>query len=440
MQASAKPTTAPASTKPTAAPASTKPTAALPSEPHAASCAKKTTTTSKGSRLPSVARTYPVTALPAPLPSDYDAKRAAKGKGHEGSDKIRFTSSSDDVVTPIDTKSSGEMMRQGLKFIALVNKVEHELEAEIEDLKKQAQIDWKNQELTDKAKEIVTAEARKSAAALLAEAEKSAIALAAAEEREQYSAAIVKKRDGELSKVVDRLRRADEQIQRLERKFARAKDKFDELQGDPWNNMVYQVERVANLDFISLLLGLVDSHEPPKLEDELTFLTADIAEHARDKDRFVQLTKSFHRLFHFLDSKAPTVVAHDRTLETYAASVGVADPSESHLGGAGSRKATVVSVDGKFSLIGGVMAEVTKSRIEDVAEGAGTVGVPEEMRTDEDSQGLRIDALTEDPRLNDIFGDRPLVVFAHLLALLILMFLDIDFDFAPMRLPYLFPL
>ncbi|KFK25959.1 hypothetical protein AALP_AA8G185100 [Arabis alpina] len=164
----------------------------------------------------------------------------------------------------------------------------------------------KIQELTDKAKEIVSlkAEARKSAAALLAEAEKSAIALAATEEMEKYSAAIVKTRDGELSKV-----------------------------------------------------------------------------------------------------KAPAVVAHDQTLKTYAASVSVADPSGSLHGGAGSRKAALVSVDGKFSLIGGVGAEVTKSRIEDVAEGAETVGAPEEMRTDEDSQGPRIDALTEDPRLDDVFGE-----------------------------------
>ncbi|KFK29344.1 hypothetical protein AALP_AA7G121600 [Arabis alpina] len=392
--------------------------------------------TSKELRLPSVTGTDPVTPLPVPLPSDDDAKRAAKAKGHEGDDRKRSSDRddvtvvdreskrartrsaspprhvsrsvfqdkasasslfstlvlNDDVVAPIDTKPSGEMMRQGLKFLALVNKVGHELEAEIEDLKKQvedekrrtensrnavdelrverdtawAQIDRNNQELTDKAKEIVKlkVEARKSA-----------------------------KRDGELSKVVDRLRRADEQIQSLQRKFARAKDKFDELQGDPRNNMVYQVQRVANLDFFSLLLGLVDGHEPPKLEDELTFLTADVAEHAGDEELFEQLMRSLHGLLHVLDPK------------TYAASVGVADHSGSHLGGAGSRKATVVSVDGKFSLIGGFGAEVTKSRIEDVAEGAGTVGVREEKRTDEDSQGTRIDALTEDPRLDDVFGE-----------------------------------
>ncbi|KFK33403.1 hypothetical protein AALP_AA5G008200 [Arabis alpina] len=104
VPALAEPTTAPASATPTIAPASVRPTTAPayaklttvptsgrlttvpPSEPHDTSSAKKTTTTAKGSHLPSVARTEVVTALPAlpaPLPSDYDAKRAAKGKGHD---------------------------------------------------------------------------------------------------------------------------------------------------------------------------------------------------------------------------------------------------------------------------------------------------------------------------------------------------------------------
>ncbi|KFK26032.1 hypothetical protein AALP_AA8G194600 [Arabis alpina] len=229
-----------------------------------------------------------------------------------------------------------------------------------------ASIDKKNRELTDQAKAIVSlkAEAQKSTEALLTEAKRSAIALAAAEERDQCSAAIVIKRDGELATVMDTLRKAE-----------------------------------------GTSRGLLDGHEPPKLEDELTFLTTDVAEHAGDDERFEQLMKSLHGLLHVLDPKvkAPAVVAHDRTLETYAASVG--DPSGSLLGGTGSCKAAVVGVIGKFSLIGGVGAEVTKSRIDDVAEGAGTVGAPEEMRTDEDSQGPRIDALTEDPRLDDVFGE-----------------------------------
>ncbi|KFK34032.1 hypothetical protein AALP_AA5G093200 [Arabis alpina] len=164
---------------------------------------------------------------------------------------------------------------------------------------------------------------------------------------EQCSAAIVTKRDSEFGTVVEKLRKADRHIQSLERKFTRAKDKFDELQGDPRSNMVLQMQRV----------------------------------------------------------KAPALVTHDRTIETYAASVGVADPSGSLLRGTGSCKAAVVGVDGKFFLIGGVGAEVTKSRIDDDTEGAETFGAPEEMRTNEDSQGSRIDALTEDPRLDDVFGD-----------------------------------
>ncbi|KFK40932.1 hypothetical protein AALP_AA2G062600 [Arabis alpina] len=117
--------------------------------------------------------------------------------------------------------------------------------------------------------------------------------------------------------------------------------------------------------------------------------------------------KNLHGLLHVLDprAKAPNAAVQDRTLETYAASVGVADPSGSLLGGTSSCKAAIVGVDGKFSLIGGVGGEVTKTRIDDVAEGAGTVGALEEMRTDEDFQAPRIDALTEDLRLDDVFGE-----------------------------------
>ncbi|KFK24016.1 hypothetical protein AALP_AAs48387U000300 [Arabis alpina] len=345
VPASARPTTAPASAKPTTVSASARPTTASPSEPRDTS-ARKTTTAAKGSRLPSSTRTEIVAALPAlsaPLPSDHDAKKAAKGKGHAGDDRKRssdrddvidvdrepkraqarsaspphrvsgsvFESKAstrslfstlvfhDDDVASINTKSSGDMMRQGLNFLTLVNNVGHELEAEVEDL---------NKELEDAKRRTETARS------------------------------------------------------------------------------------VA---------------EPPKLEDELTFLTADVAEHTGDEERFERLMKNFHGLLHVLDPrvKAPIAAAQDRKLETYAASVGVADPSGSLLGGTSSCKATVVGVDGKFSLIGGVGAEVTKSRIDDVAKGAGTVGAPEEMRTDEDFQGPRIDALTEDPRLDDVFGE-----------------------------------
>ncbi|KFK24200.1 hypothetical protein AALP_AAs58031U000100 [Arabis alpina] len=429
--ASARPTTVPASARPTTASASAEPTTVPPSEPRDTS-ARKTTTAAKGSCLPSSTRTEIVAALPAasgPPPSDYYAKKGAKGKGHAGDDRKRSSdrddvidvdrdpkrararsaspprrvSSSvfeskasarslfstlvfdDDDVAPINTKSSGDMMRQGLN------------------------VDKKNAELDSKSIEIIQlrAAAKKSAKALLTEAERSVTALAAAEEREKCSAAILAKRSGELVAMTEKLRQADEHIQSLQRKFTRARNKFDELQGDPRGNMVYQVQRVANLDFARLLLGLIDGQEPPRLEDELTFLTADVAEHAGDEERFERLMKNLHGLLHVLDprAKAPIAAVQDRTLETYAASVGVADPSRSLLGGTSSCKAAVVGVDGKFSLIGGVGAEVTKTRIDDVAEGAGTVGAPEEVRTDEDFQGSRIDALTEDPRLDDVFGE-----------------------------------
>ncbi|KFK25612.1 hypothetical protein AALP_AA8G137400 [Arabis alpina] len=501
---SAKPTTVPASARPTTESAAVEPTTVHPSEPRDTS-ARKTTTAAKGSRLPSLTRTEIVAALPAlpaPVSSDYDAKRAAKGKGHAGDDRKR-SSDRDDVIdvdrkpkrararsaspprrvssSVFESKASARSLFStlvfpdddlALNFLPLVNKVGHELEAKIEDLNEKledetrptetarstasgflaertaawASIDKKNAELDDKSREIfqLRATAKKYAKALLTEAERSVTALAAAEEREQCSAAILTKRGGELVAVTEKLRQADEHIQSLHRKFTRARNKFDELQGDPRGNMVYQVQRVANLDFTRLLLVLLDGQEPPKLEDELIFLTADVAEHARDEEHFERLMKSLHGLLHVLDPrvKAPIAAAHDRTLEKYAASVGVADPSGSLLGGTSSCKAAVVGVDEKFSLIGGVGAEVTKSRIDDVAEVAGTVRAPEEMRTDEDFQGPRIDALTEDPRLDDVFGEMeaegapvtlvappgvdeetiPKLCFAHLLALLLLIF------------------
>ncbi|KFK39643.1 hypothetical protein AALP_AA3G270200 [Arabis alpina] len=426
MPASVRPTTVPASAQLTTVPASGRPTTVRSFEPRDTSSAKKTTTTAKGSRLPSMARTEVVAvlpALPAPLPSDYDAKRAAKRKGHEGDDRKR-SSNRDDVID-VDRVSKKAREQGGTEcrrrlFLSLVNKVGHELEARVEALKEKLDDKTHRTENTHRGRGSSSRAQRGlgSAEALLTEAERSAIALAATKEREQCSAAIVMKRDGELATVVEKQRKADGHIQSLERKFIRAKNK--------------------------LLMGLLDGQEPPKLEDELAFLTADVAEHAGDKGRFEQLMTSLHGLLHVLDLKvkAPTVVAHDRTLETYAASVGVADPSGSLLGGAGSRKAAVLGVDGKFSLIGGVGAEVTKSRIEDVAKDAGTVEAPEEMRMDEDSQGPMIDALTKDPRLDDVFGETEaegvsviqvappgvdeetvlLLCFAHLLALLLLMF------------------
>ncbi|KFK41120.1 hypothetical protein AALP_AA2G088500 [Arabis alpina] len=460
--ASAKPTTVPASARPTTELASAEPTTVPPSERRDTS-ARKTTTAAKGSRLPSSTRTEIVAALPAlpaPLPSDYDAKRAAKGKGHAGDDRKR-SSNRDDVIdvdrepkrararsaspprrvssSIFESKASVRSLFSTLVFhdddLAPINtkwdtnlrprsKTYEKLEDETrrtetarsasagflaERTAAWASIDKKNAELDDKSRDIVQLRAatKKSAKALLTEAERFVTALAAAEEREQCSAAILTKRGGELVAVTEKLRQANEHIQSLQRKFTRARDKFDELQGDPRGNMVYQVQRVANLDFARLLLGLIDGQEAPRLEDELTFLTADVAEHAGDEERFERLMKNLHGLLHVLDPrvKAPIAAAQDWTLEMYAASVGVADPSGSLLGGTSSCKAAVVGVDGKFSLTGGVGAEVTKSRIDDVAEGAGTVGAPEEMRTDEDFQGPIIDALTEDPRLDDVFGE-----------------------------------
>ncbi|KFK39611.1 hypothetical protein AALP_AA3G266400 [Arabis alpina] len=328
---SVMPTTTPPSAKPTTASASAEPTTVPPSEPRDTS-ARKTTTAAKGSRLPSSTRTEIVAALPAlpaPLPSDYDAKKAVKGKGHAGDDRKRssdrddvidvdrepkrararsaspprhvsnsvFESKAsarslfstlvfhDDDVAPINTKSGTERRLPFLSFLALVNKVGHELEAEVEDLNRKLEDEKRRTETArSAAAEIVQlkATAKKSAKALLTEAERSVTALAAAEEKEQCSAAILTKRGGELVAVTEKLRQADAHIQSLQRTFTRARDKFDELQGDPRGNMVYQVQRVANLDFARLLLGLLDDQEPPKLEDELSFLTADVAEHAED--------------------------------------------------------------------------------------------------------------------------------------------------------------
>ncbi|KFK44939.1 hypothetical protein AALP_AA1G322400 [Arabis alpina] len=433
--ASAKPTTVPASARPTTASASVEPTTVPPSEPRDTS-ARKTTTAAKGSRLPSSTRTEIVAALPAlsaPLPSDYDAKKAAKGKGHAGDDRKRSSDRDDGIHMDQEPKrararSASPPRRMSSSVFESKASARSLFSTLLEDEKRRtettrsaaagflaeratawASIDKKNSQLDDKSREIVQlkAAAKKSAKALLTEAERSVTALATAEEREQCLAAILTKCGGELVAVAEKLRQADEHIQSLQRKFTRARDKFDELHDDPWGNMVYQVQRVPNLDFAKLLLGLLDGQEPPKLENELTFLIADVAEHAGDEERFERLMKSLHRLLHVLDPrvKAPIAAAQDRTLETYAASVGVADPSGSLLGGTSSCKAAVDGVDGKFSLIGGVGAEVTKSRIDNVTEGAGTVGAPEEMRTDEDSQGPRIDALTEDPRLDDVFGE-----------------------------------
>ncbi|KFK41075.1 hypothetical protein AALP_AA2G082200 [Arabis alpina] len=202
-------------------------------------------------------------------------------------------------------------------------------------------------------------------------------------------------------------------VLRIKRDKARdQKDKKNkELETKAREITTLKVEMVANLDLVKLLLGLVEGHDPPTLEEELAFLTVAAAEHGGAEECFGKLMKSLDESLYVLDPKAkePAAVIQERTLEEYAASVGVADISGSHLAGgpdgAISHKDTVVSLDGKFSLVSGAGVEVAKSRIEDIAEGARTVEVAEGTRIDEVSKGPRIDAIVREPRPDNIFEE-----------------------------------
>ncbi|KFK28855.1 hypothetical protein AALP_AA7G057200 [Arabis alpina] len=226
-------------------------------------------------------------------------------------------------------------------FLAFVNRVGHELEAEIEKQKHRADAYAKGE-------------------------------LAAKTERNKY-AELLENRDKELEKALGDNKRLRALIVDLHEQFAIAKAKFEELKGDPQDKLVFQIQREANLDFVKQLLGLFPDRKVPRLEDELASLIADVDAHAGDEEYFDKLMESLGECLDVVlpEFAKPTLPNRDMSLEKLAADAGVANVSGSHMESArgllqemridsvGLLKNLMISEDGRMSFAGEDETEVT---------------------------------------------------------------------------------
>ncbi|KFK41106.1 hypothetical protein AALP_AA2G086300 [Arabis alpina] len=285
----------------------------------------------------------------------------------------------DDPYTRVRASFSGTMSRAGLRFLAFVNRVGHELEAEIEKYKHRADVYAKG-ELAAKT------ECNKYAEQLEKRDKELEKALG---DNKRLRVAELKTKVGKKREL---LNKAKALIVDLHEQFAIAKAKFEELKGDPQDKLVFQIQREANLDLVKQLLGLLPNRKVPRLEDELASLTADVEAHAGDEKYFDKLMESLGECLDFVlpEFAKPPLPNRDMSLEKLAADAGVADVSGSHMfsesaGGllqemridsAGLLKNLMISEDGRMSFAGEDEAEVTTIAAEDIeAENTKTVRI-----------------------------------------------------------------
>ncbi|KFK43657.1 hypothetical protein AALP_AA1G155500 [Arabis alpina] len=256
----------------------------------------------------------------------------------------------DDPHTRVRASSSGTMSRVGLKFLAFVNRVDHELEAEIEKQKCRADNHANGERTTrterdtfaDQLDKRIKSLRRHSGnnARLRPKNEKLTKELETAKQDARNSLTFLTRRNeqaDELKKQVEQRRKllktARDLILDLHEKFAIAKAKFAKPKGDPQDKMIFQVQREANLDFVKQLLGLLPERKVPKLEDALTSLTADVEANACDEEYFERLMESFEECLNvvLLAFAKPTLLTQDKPLETLAPEAGVKDVSGSRM-------------------------------------------------------------------------------------------------------------
>ncbi|KFK40828.1 hypothetical protein AALP_AA2G046700 [Arabis alpina] len=301
---SVAPRTAPApSTAPALAPSTISMPSSTPAPSTAPALAPSTTSTVK-----SVVRMPPsvVLGMPAsdsrvsrssiPLPacrSREDARKKAKGNAHETatSDHRRSEPLGDDereskrtrtdlasptvrVSQPIFDDDAAVARLFATVFLAFVNRVGHELEAEIKKQRRRADNHANGKlatrternkfaELLDKRNKELE-KALGYSARLRCKNEKLTKELETAIQDASYLLTFLsrcKKQIDELKKQVEQKRKllkiARALIVDLHEKFAIAKAKFAELKGDSQEKMIFQVQREANLDFVKQLLGLL---------------------------------------------------------------------------------------------------------------------------------------------------------------------------------------
>ncbi|KFK23058.1 hypothetical protein AALP_AAs67435U000300 [Arabis alpina] len=289
--------------------------------------------------------------------------------------------------------------RKKSRFLAFVNRVGHELEAEIEKQKLSAD-DYAKGELAAKTERNKYAEhldkrnnelerAFGDNKRLRVENEKLAKKLEAAKKDASNSLTFLTRRNeqvDELKRQVGQkrelLKTAKALIVDLHEKFAIAKAKFVELKGDPQDKMAFQIQREANLDFVKQLLGLFPDRKAPRLEDELASLTADVEANVGDEEYFDKLMESLGECLDvvLLEFVKPTLPNQDVSLEKLAVDTGVVDVSgsimslenaggllqEMRIDSAGLLKNLMISEDGRMSFAGDDKAEVTTIAAEDI--------------------------------------------------------------------------
>ncbi|KFK32419.1 hypothetical protein AALP_AA6G239600 [Arabis alpina] len=304
----------------------------------------------------------------------------------------------DDPYTRVRASSSGTMSRAGVKFLAFVNCVGHEFEAEIEKQKLCAD-DYAKGELAAKAERNKYADqldkrnkelerALGDNKRLRVENEKLAKRLETAKKDVSNSLDCLTKCNeqvGELKKHVGQKRELLKTVKALivdlHEKFAIAKAKFVELNGDPQDKMVFQIQREANLDFVKQLLGLFPDRKVPRLEDELASLTVDVEANVGDEEYFVKLMESLRECLDVVlpEFAKPTLPNQDVFLEKLAGEAGVVDVLGSimslenasgllqmRIDSAGLLKNLMISKDGRMSFAGEDEAEVTTVAAEDI--------------------------------------------------------------------------
>ncbi|KFK40715.1 hypothetical protein AALP_AA2G031500 [Arabis alpina] len=215
----------------------------------------------------------------------------------------------DDPYTRVRASFSRTMSLAGLKFLAFVNHVSHELEAEIEkqklcaddyakgELAAKIECNKYAEQLDKRNKELERALGDNKR--LCVENEKLAKKLKTAKKDTSNSLNCLTRRNeqvDELKKQVGQkrelLKTAKALIVDLHENFIIAKAKFVELKGDPQDKMVFHIQREPNLDFVKQLLGLFPDRKVPRFEDELVSLTADVEANVGDEEYFDKLMES----------------------------------------------------------------------------------------------------------------------------------------------------
>ncbi|KFK30949.1 hypothetical protein AALP_AA6G048700 [Arabis alpina] len=257
----------------------------------------------------------------------------------------------DDPCGPVQASaSSSTMSRAGIRFLAFVNRVCHELEEEVERHKLSA-------DACAKGESVAKAERNKYAdklerrnkelekalgdnVRLRAENEELSRKLEVAEKKASNSFSCLSDRNAQVAtlkmkvgKKRTELKTAKVLIVDLYEQFAAARAKFEELKGIPQDRMVFQIQRAANLDFVKQLMGLISERKVPNLEDELTSLTADVEAHAGDKEYFDKLMETLGECLDVVlpEFAKPSTRNQDVSLEKHAVDAGIADVSGSHM-------------------------------------------------------------------------------------------------------------